>query len=91
MISWDSPTQEFHPWMVIYFTPSIQMISFRNLYFEQGIAYVIKFIQVLRTPGQPDTFLQISLRWWQALCDPDAVRQRAADERQFEIVLKEDL
>ena len=43
-------------------------LGFRNLYFDQGIAHIIKFIQVLRTPGQPSILLRISLCWWQALC-----------------------
>ena len=43
-------------------------LGFRNLFYEQGIAHVLKLIQCLRTPGQPNIMLRIALRWWQALC-----------------------
>ena len=43
-------------------------LGFCNLFVDQGIAHILKLIQTLRTPGQPNLLLCIALRWWQVLC-----------------------
>ena len=40
-------------------------LGFRHPYTEQGIAHLVKFIQALRTPGQTQQLLLISIHEWQ--------------------------
>ena len=50
----------------IVFSPrSLGGLSFQDMYTTQGIQHVIKLIQTLQTPGQPNQLLRLLLAEWQ--------------------------
>ena len=53
---------------IVYASRQSGGLGFRDLRIDQGIAHIIKLLQVLRTPGQPNIILRIALGWWQAQC-----------------------
>ena len=50
---------------VVFGPRSLSGLGFRDMYTTQGIQHVIKLIQTLRTPGQPNQLLRLLLAEWQ--------------------------